>query len=86
MVRGAGFAEIHLQLQIAVMPSLIKTWDVFLGKSPHPWAPSLKQILAEQFIPNERQLFEQMVLPTVESGNNVTTDRCVYLQAQSPLL
>ncbi len=86
MVRGAGFAEIHLQLHIDVTPSLITTWDVFLGSSPHPWAPPLKRILAEQFTPDERQLFEQMVRPTVESGNNVTTERSVYLQAQRPLL
>lgn len=46
--------------------------------------PPLKQILAEQFTPDERQLFEQMVRPTVESGNNVTTERSVYLQAQRP--
>ena len=85
MVGGAGFAEIHLQLHIDVVPSLITTWDVFLGSSPHPWAPSLKQILGERFSPDERQFFERMVRPTVESGKNATTDRAVYLQAQRPL-
>jgi arsenite methyltransferase len=85
MVRGAGFAEIHLQLHIDVVPSLITSWEVFLGSSPHPWAPTLKQILAEQFTSAERQFFEQMVRPTVESGKNVTTDRAMYLQAQRPL-
>ena len=84
MVRTAGFAQIHLQLHMDVVPSLIKSWDVFLGSSPHPWAPSLKQILAEQFTPDECQLFEQMVRPTVESGSNITTERSVYLQAQTP--
>jgi ubiquinone/menaquinone biosynthesis C-methylase UbiE len=84
MVRGAGFAQIHLQLHIDVVPSLITSWEVFLGSSPHPWAPSLKQILAERFTPDERQFFEQMVRPTVESGKNVTTDRAMYLQAQRP--
>jgi arsenite methyltransferase len=85
MVRGVGFAEIHLQLHIDVVPSLITSWDVFLGSSPHPWAATLKQILAEQFTPEERQFFEQMIRPTVESGKNVTTDRAMYLQAQRPL-
>jgi arsenite methyltransferase len=85
LVRGAGFAEIHLQLHIDVAPSLITSWDVFLGSSPHPRAPALKQILAEQFTFEERQFFEQMVRPTVESGKNVTTDRAMYLQAQRPL-
>lgn len=84
MVRGAGFAPIHLQLHIDVVPALITSWEVFLGTSPHPWAPSLKQILAEQFTRDEREFFEQMVRPTVESGKNVTTDRIMYLQAQKP--
>ncbi len=84
LVRAAGFAEIHLQLHIDVAPSLITSWDVFLGSSPHPWAPSLKQILAERFTSDESQFFEQMVRPTVESGRNVTTDRAMYLQAQRP--
>ena len=86
MVRGAGFAQIHLQLHIDVVPSLITSWEVFLGSSPHPWAPSLKQIVAERFTLDERQFLEQMVRPTVESGKNVTTDRAMYLQAQRPVL
>jgi arsenite methyltransferase len=85
MVRGAGFVDIHMQLHIDVVPSLITSWDVFLGSSPHPWAPSLNQILAEQFNSDERQFFEQMIRPIVESGKNVTTDRAMYLQAKRPL-
>lgn len=84
MVRGAAFAEIHLQLHIDVVPSLITSWDVFLGSSPHPWAPTLRQILTEQFTSEERQFFERIVRPTVESGKNLSTDRAMYLQAQKP--
>lgn len=84
MVRGSGFSEIHLQLHIDVVPSLITSWDVFLGSSPHPWAPTLRQILAEQFSSDERQFFERILRPTVESGKNVTSDRSMYLQAQKP--
>jgi arsenite methyltransferase len=85
MVRNAGFTEIHLQLHIDVMPSLVTSWDVFLGTSPHPWAPPLRQIFAEQFTVEERDLFEQMVRPTVESGKSITTERSAYVQAQRPL-
>jgi arsenite methyltransferase len=84
MARAAGFAEIHLQLHIDLVPSIVTSWDVFLGSSPHPWAPSLNQILGERFTEDERQFFEQMVRPSVESGKNVTTDRAMYLQAQKP--
>jgi arsenite methyltransferase len=86
MARAAGFAEIHLQLHIDVVPSLITSWDVFLGSSPHPWAPSLKQILDERFTADECQFLEQRIRPTVESGKNVTTDRSMYLQAQRPFV
>jgi hypothetical protein len=86
MAGGAGFAQLHLQLHIDVVPSLITSWDVFLGSSPHPLAPSLKQILAERFTPDERSFFEQLLRPTVESGKIVTTDRSIYLQAQRPSL
>jgi ubiquinone/menaquinone biosynthesis C-methylase UbiE len=84
LTRAAGFVEIHLELHLDVMPSLVTTWEVFLGTSPHPWAPSLEAIMAEQFTPDDRQFFEQMVRPTVESGNNPVVDRVVYLNAVKP--
>jgi ubiquinone/menaquinone biosynthesis C-methylase UbiE len=83
-VRGAGFADIHLQLNIDVTPSLVTSWDVFLGTSPHPWAPSLSHILAAQFTPEERRFFEQIMRPIVESGKNLATDRMVYINAKKP--
>ena len=85
MVRTAGFVEIHLQMHIDVMPSIITSWDVFVGKSPHPWAPSLKQIMAERFTQEECEFLESRLRPTVESGQGVTTDRIVYLQARKPM-
>ena len=84
MARAAGFAQIHLQLHIDEEPVRTRSWNVFLGNSPHPWAPSLKQILAEQFSPDERQFFEKTIRPTVESGKNVSIERSAYLQAMKP--
>jgi ubiquinone/menaquinone biosynthesis C-methylase UbiE len=84
MVRGAGFSPIQLQLHIDVLPALVTAWHVYLANSPHPWAPSLQQIMAERFTPDERRFFEQIVRPTVESGKNFNTDRVAYLQAQKP--
>jgi len=49
-----------LQLHIDVAPALITSWQVFLGTSPHPWAPPLSVILAERFSADERQFFEQI--------------------------
>lgn len=83
-VRGAGFSDIHLQLHIDVAPSLITSWEVFLDSSPHPWAPSLRSVLAGQFTAAERELFENVVRPTVESGRNLATDRIAYIHATKP--
>jgi arsenite methyltransferase len=83
-VQESGFAAIHLELHIDVMPSIITSWEVFLGSSPHPLAPPLKDILAEQFSAAERQLFEQILRPTIEAGKYVTTDRIAYLNAIKP--
>jgi len=82
IARSSGFLEIHLQLHIDVMPSLVTSWDVFLGTSPHPLAPSLSRILAEQFTPEERKYFEEILRPTVESGKSISIDRVAYLQAR----
>ena len=85
LVDEAGFTDIHLQLHIDVVPSVVKSWDVFLGTSPHPWAPPLKQIFAERFTPEDVEFFESIVRPTVESGINMTSTRVIYLQAQKPV-
>jgi ubiquinone/menaquinone biosynthesis C-methylase UbiE len=84
MARAAGFRQIHLQLHIDVMPALTTSWEVFLQTSPHPWAPSLQQIMAEQFTPDECRYFEEILRPTVEAGEGISTDRVVYLQATNP--
>jgi ubiquinone/menaquinone biosynthesis C-methylase UbiE len=83
-VNDSCFAEIHLAFHIEILPSNITSWDVFLGFSPHPWAPSLSLILAEQFTAEERQIFEQFVRPIVEAGQFTTTDRMAYLTARKP--
>ena len=84
-VHDSGFSEIHLELHIDVMPSIVTSWEVFIGTSPHPWAPPLRVILAEQFTADERSFFEETVRPSVESSQSVSTDCIAYLTARKPL-
>lgn len=84
LVRRAGFADTHLELHIDMLPAIITTWEVFLDSSPHPWAPPLSVILKEQFAPEERQFFEQIMRPMVESRQAVSISRIVYLHARKP--
>ena len=84
-VNDSGFAEIQLAFHIEILPSNITSWEVFTGFSPHPWAPSLSVILAEQFTPEERQrFFEQFVRPVVEARQFTTTNRMAYLTPRKP--
>ena len=84
LVCAAGFREVHLQLHLDVVPSAVTSWDVFIGTSPHPWAPSLKQIFDEHFTAEDAEFFESIVRPTVEAGQSTSTTRIIYIQAQKP--
>jgi arsenite methyltransferase len=81
LAREVGFEQPHLELHMDVSPGRMRAWEVFLETSPHPWAPPLRQILAEQFMPDERALFERSMRPLVESGRAHSVIRTVYLQA-----
>jgi ubiquinone/menaquinone biosynthesis C-methylase UbiE len=81
VVRGSGFVQIHLELHIDMLPSIITSWEAFIEGSPHPWAPPLSAILKEQFTAEERKFFEQIMRPIVESPDAVNTTRVAYLSA-----
>lgn len=82
--QSVGFVDIHLELHIDVLPSVVRSWDAFINSSPHPLAPPLSVIMAEQFTPEERELFERSMRPVVEDPKAVSTDRMVYLIARKP--
>lgn len=80
----AGFAELHLELHIDTLPSIVRSWDVFINSSPHPLAPPLSVIMSEQFTAEERRLFERVMRSVIEDPKAVTTDRMLYLTAKKP--
>lgn len=77
----AGFVEIQLEFCMDVLPSIITSWEAFLGCSPHPWAPTVGTILKTQFTADERQMFETALRPTIDGGAFTTTERIAYLCA-----
>ena len=79
-----GFHDAHLELHVDIRPSLITTWETFIGTSPHPWAPTLKEIFAEQFTEGERRFFEENLRPGVETGTNASTDQMAYITGEKP--
>jgi arsenite methyltransferase len=83
--QNAGFVDIHLELHIDIVPSIVHSWEAFINSSPHPLAPPLSTIMAEQFTPAERELFERSMRPVLEDPKSVSTDRMLYLTARKPL-
>ena len=83
--QAAGFAEVHLELHIDTYPSIMRSWEVFLESAPHPLAPPLSRIMAEQFSVEERELFERTMRPVIEDPGAVSTERMAYLTARRAL-
>lgn len=82
--QNAGFVDVHLELHIDTGPSITRSWDAFIHSSPHPLAPPLSLIMAEQFTAAERELFERSMRPVIENPNAVSTTRIAYLTAGKP--
>lgn len=85
-VQHCGFVEIHMELHVDVRRYQGMPWETFIGSSPHPWAPTLRAILQQQFSADERVRFEQALRPAVEAGPSAAIDRIVYLSASKPLV
>jgi ubiquinone/menaquinone biosynthesis C-methylase UbiE len=83
-LRTTGFVNIHLELHIDVSTSPVDNWEIFLGTSPHPWAPTAGAVLAERFSEAERNLYEHAVRPNIESRRSITTESVAYLTAEKP--
>lgn len=82
--RNSGFVDLHLELHIDTLPAITHSWEAFIHTSPHPLAPPLSLIMAEQFTAAERELFERSMRPVIEDPKAVTTDRMAYLTARKP--
>jgi arsenite methyltransferase len=78
----AGFANAHLELHIDFKPASVLPWEVQLEISPHPWAPTLREVLETKFTPEERALFERGFRPMIESGQAAVHDAVAYITAQ----
>ncbi len=83
--QNAGFTEVHLELHIDAFPSMLSSWEAFVNSAPHPLAPPLSQIMAEQFSAEERALFERSMRPVIEDPKAVSIDRMVYLTARKAI-
>jgi ubiquinone/menaquinone biosynthesis C-methylase UbiE len=83
-LREAGFVEIHLELHIDVGPTPVATWEGYLKSALHPWAPTVGQIMAERFSPDERTLYEKTMRPLIEARESIDVATIAYVTARKP--
>ncbi|HEY9101442.1 class I SAM-dependent methyltransferase [Chitinimonas sp.] len=84
LVQAAGFAQPHLELHIDIAPAGLPSWEAFLDSAPHPLTPTHGTVLAERFSLDERAFFEQILRPSIESGQFQSSERIAYLTAIKP--
>ena len=81
----AGFAEIHLEFHIDVKDKDRRLpVDAYFDVSPHPLAPTLNQVLDEQFTPDERVFFEERLRALYENTSRFSVDRIAWMTARKP--
>lgn len=80
------FSEIHLELHLDSSCQTSISWEVYIECAPHPLAPSLSRILAENFSLEDRIFFENSMRPILEAGQLVGIDRMAYLTATKPTI
>jgi len=84
LVRQCGFEDIRMELHIEVKRCEGIPWATFIATSPHPWAPTLAEVLDDRFDAHERQFLEDLLRPSIEAGINHAVERIVYLTAGRP--
>ena len=67
-----------------VLPSRIPSWQALLNSSPHPLAPTIAEILADRFNPEECNALATAMRATIESGKAGCVDRTAYFAASKP--
>jgi len=78
----AGFVNVHLELHVDLRPNLAVTWETYLDTATHPLAPTLREILDEQFSMDEKIEFERTLRPVVEKGQARQKEVVAYLTAE----
>jgi arsenite methyltransferase len=83
-VRSCGFKQMHMELHVDMQTAPVRSWALFLDLSPHPLAPTLAEILEQQFSCRERNILEKTLRPSIESGNTLSTTYIAYFSALKP--
>jgi SAM-dependent methyltransferase len=78
---AAGFAEIHLDYEAEIAPAEPRRWETVLHSSGNPKLPTLAEMMAEIFTPEESARYEAYMRPRVEGGLSTNRWATAYLWA-----
>ena len=89
LAEKAGFSEVHLELQVEIVPGQYSTtaedeqpdWNAFLRSSPNPLAPTLEEVMHHVLTPGETEQFTAYLRPLYEAKRYVRRFAMAYLRA-----
>jgi len=85
MAGEAGFSAVHAELHLDSVQRAIVPWEKYIECSPHPLAPTLGEVLRNNFTEEDRSYFEQVMRPLLLQGQLEGLERMVYLTAIKPI-
>jgi SAM-dependent methyltransferase len=82
----AGFSEIHLTLEVEVVPirrdpTVALTWEGLLRSAGYPQAPTLGEVMARTLSPDEAARFAAHLRPKVEAREGTRRSSAAFLRA-----
>jgi ubiquinone/menaquinone biosynthesis C-methylase UbiE len=81
LAEGAGFTQVHLELQIEVKPPDPISWEAYSNIAFNPKIPTIAEVMQEVLSSDERTLYEAHVRPFVEGGRGSRRMASAYLRA-----
>jgi len=77
----AGFGEIHLELQVDIVPPEDDDWHAFIGTAGNPNIPTLEEAMQQVLTLDEMERLVACLRPLVESRQGIHRRAAAYLWA-----
>jgi len=85
LVEGAGFAEVHLALEVDIEDYSTSpwqtSWEAWIHSAPNPLVPTRAEAMAEALSPQETKRLCDHLRPLVEAGRGRVRRAAAYLWA-----
>jgi arsenite methyltransferase len=82
---GAGFGNIHLDLQADIKAPVPEDWTRFVQSAGNPLSPTLQEAMNASLTQGESDRFTAHLKPLVESGTGTQRRAFAFLTAEKPL-